>query len=128
MEQFVQTAIDIMQPVLESSMILAAQYAKGCGRSTVTGQDVQFAMKFAARNLVGKQIGTLFPELAEADSDSESSVEEVDEDEEPFTRYTGDDELLNNINAAVDTWEEWEPTGLAETLLRDSINKNANAV
>jgi len=126
--QFIKTAFDVMTPVLESSMILAAEYTKGCGRSTVTARDMNYAMKYAARNLVGKQIGTLFPELynSESDSEDDESVEEVDEDDEPFTRYQGDIQLLNDINQAVDTWTEWEPVGLAEILLRDSINGKYN--
>ena len=126
--QFIKSAFDVMTPVLESSMILAAEYTNGCGRSTVTARDMNYAMKYAARNLVGKQIGTLFPELYnESDSeDDDEPIEEVDEDDEPFTRYSGDIQLLNDINQAVDTWAEWEPIGLAEILLRDSINSKAN--
>lgn len=125
--QFIKSAFDVMTPVLESSMILAAEYTKGCGRSTVTARDMNYSMKYAARNLVGKQIGTLFPELYnESDSEDDEPIEEVDEDDEPFTRYSGDNQLLNDINQAVDTWTEWEPVGLAEILLRDSINSKAN--
>ena len=125
--QFIKTAFEVMTPVLESSMILAAEYTKGCGRTVVTARDMNYGMKYAARNLVGKQIGTLFPELYnDSDSEDEEPIEEVDEGEEPFTRYSGDNQLLNDINQAVDTWTEWEPVGLAELLLRDSINSKAN--
>ncbi len=122
MEAFLKSAIDIVTPVLESSMILAAHYTKSCGRNTVTAQDVKYCMRFCARELVGKHIGTLFPELQESDSEELSDVEEVDEDEEPFTRYEGADPQLIAVNRAYDTWNEWEPTNPIEKLLKNAVD------
>jgi hypothetical protein len=124
----IKNAIDIMTPVMESSIVLAGHYAKGCGRDCVTAMDVAYSMRYCAMNLVGKQIGTLFPEVYE-DSDSESEWE-TDSDqgqevkEEEFTRYEGPDELLNNINKAYDTWNEWEPFSPAEKMLKNAIEKS----
>ena len=104
---------DLYLPVMESATVLGSHYAKACGRDTVTAQDVQIGLMYAARNVAGKQVGSLFPEIYE-DSDededweeeeweeeddeeekarlqAEDEAEEVDEDEEPFTRYTGDE-------------------------------------
>ena len=122
-EQIIKTATDIIQPVVESAMILAGYYCKACGRSTLTGEDMKYGMKYAARNLIGKQLGTLFPEDEdESGSDSDDSIEVVDEEDEPFTRYTGDDSLMNDINQASDTWSEWIPSSPMESMLKDSIN------
>lgn len=122
-EAFLKSAIDIVTPVLESSMILAAHYTKACGRGTVTAQDVKYSMRFCARELVGKHIGTLFPELQGSDSEDEGSdVEEVDEDEEPFTRYEGSDPQLVAVNHAYDTWAEWDPTSPIEKLLKNAVD------
>lgn len=124
-DQIMKTATDIIQPVMESAMILAGQYCKACGRGTITGDDVKYCMKYAARNFVGKHIGTLFPEDQELESETESdsdSIEVVDEEEEPFTRYTGDDSLMNDINQASDTWDSWIPSSPMESMLKDSIN------
>ena len=117
----IKSAIDLLTPILESSMILAAHYTKACGRSTVTSQDVKYSMRFCARNLVGKHVGTLFPELQD-DDDDDTVVEEVDEDEEPFTRYQGEDQQLTSINEAYDTWESWEPTNMVEKWLKNAID------
>jgi len=123
MEDFLKSAIDIVTPVLESSMILAAHYTKACGRNTVTAQDVKYSMRFCARELVGKHIGTLFPELQDSGEDSDcSDVEEVDEDEEPFTRYEGLDPQLVAVNQAYDTWSEWVPTSPIEKLLKNAVD------
>jgi hypothetical protein len=44
-------------------------------------------MKYCARNMVGKHIGTMFPEIYEQESDSdEEDIEEVDEEDSPFVR------------------------------------------
>jgi hypothetical protein len=126
--EFISSATGLLQPILESSMIIAGHYVKACNRKTITSVDVQYAMKYAARNLVGKHVGTLFPEDEDDEEDDDEdtddeSVEEVDEDEEPFVKYSGEDKILNDINEAADTWDTWTPTNLIETMLKDSIDK-----
>ena len=126
----ISNAIEIMKPVMESAVVLGGHYAKGCGRDCVTAMDVSYSMKYCAMNLVGKQIGSLFPEVYGSDSDSEESEWETDSDqdqevkEEEFTRYEGSDELLNNINKAYDTWSTWEPYSPAEKMLKNAIEKS----
>ena len=125
-QQIIKSATEIIQPVFESALILAGHYVKECGRNTITSQDVQYSLKYCARNLVGKHIGTLFPEDDESGSDSDisdGSVTEVDEDEEPFTRYTGEDKLMNDVNEAADTWDTWVPESPIERMLKDSVDK-----
>jgi len=123
-EQIIKSATDIIQPVFESSIILAGEYMKACGRSILTGEDVQYALKYSAMNFVGRQIGTLFPENNDdEEEDSESEEEEVDEEEDPFIRYSGGDKLMNDINQAVDTWNSWIPTSPIEYMLKDSVDK-----
>ena len=125
-DDFINSAIDMMTPVMEGSMILAAQYAKACNRTTVTAMDMKYGMRYAAKNFAGKQIGTLFPELQGSDEeeDDASSVEEVDEDEEPFTIYKGDDEVMIGMNKAYDEWDEWEPFSPLEKMLKSAIDKS----
>jgi len=122
MDELIKSAVDILTPVMEGSMVLAAHYAKACGRDTVTALDVKYAMRYGARNMVGKHIGTLFPELQGSDSDSD--MEEVDEAEEPFTRYTGSDPQLLAVNEAHDTWDQWEPQSPVEKMLKNAIDQN----
>jgi len=112
--------MNIFIPVYESAIVLAAHYAKACGRPSVTAMDVQYGFRYAARNVTGKQLGTLFPDL---DSDEESDEEEVDESAEPFTRYVGTDEFMNKMNECFDSWESWEPENPAEHSLKKSIDK-----
>ena len=127
--EYISSATGLLQPIIESSMIIAGHYVKACNRKTITSVDVQYAMKYSARNLVGKHVGTLFPEDEDEDEsdddddEDEDSIEEVDEDEEPFVKYSGDDKFMNDVNEAADTWDSWTPTNLIEIMLKDSIDK-----
>jgi hypothetical protein len=121
---------DILIPVLESSMVYACHYCKASGRSTVTSKDVEYGLKYATRVILGKQIGSIFPEIydeSESDDDEENQVEILDDDEEPFTRYEGSEEVFTEMNRVYDEWTEWNPETPAEILLRDAIEKTARA-
>ena len=74
-EQYVKSMIDIMTPVMERSMILAAEYSKACGRDTVLPEDMEYAMKYSAMYTVGQDIGSLFPEIY--DEEQEDDDEEI---------------------------------------------------
>jgi hypothetical protein len=117
-----QSAIDIFLPVLESSVVLAAHYAKATGRDCVTAQDMCYGLMYAARTVTGKQVGTLFPEIYdESDSDEE---DEEDEDEPAWIRYEGtDNEHAIKMNECADTWDAWEPESPAEAALKNAVNK-----
>jgi hypothetical protein len=120
---------DLFMPVLESATVLAAHYAKACGRDTVTGQDMHIGLMYAARNVAGKQVGSLFPEIYDDDDEEEEEdeLEEVDEDEEPFTRYTGDEELYVKMNECFDTWDEWTPETPLEQTLKNAVERAREA-
>jgi hypothetical protein len=114
---------DIFLPVMESSVVLASHYAKACGRNTVTAKDMQYGLMYAARNVVGKQLGSLFPEIYDSESSEESDMEIVDDDEEPFTEYTGEEELYVRMNECARTWNEWVPDSPAEQALKNAVDK-----
>lgn len=114
---------DIFLPVMESAVVIASHYAKGCGRDTVLAQDMCFGLMFAVRNVTGKQIGSLFPEIyEEPDSASESGSDDDAEDPE-WTRYEGPDEMLTKVNECADTWDAWEPESPAERALKNAVEK-----
>ena len=122
--------INIITPVMEGSIILAAEYAKACDRDYVTSTDVQYGMKYAARAYVGRHTGTLFPELQDEESDDEGDDDDLDVFEEddghhPFTRYEGSDQQFIDMNEAFDTWEGWEPGSPVESMLKDAVDKNS---
>jgi hypothetical protein len=118
-----EEAISVFLPVMESSVIFAAHYAQACGRDCVTPQDICYGMMYAARNITGKQIGSLFPEVYQEDSDEDEEAEEEEEAEAGWTRYDGTDEQALQMNASADSWDAWEPDSPAERALKNAVNK-----
>ena len=124
-DAFQNSATDLLLPVLESATVLAAHYAKACGRDIVLAEDMSYGLMYAARNVLGKQIGTMFPEVYESGEDSDSEIETFDEDI-PWTRYSGtDDTIALTMNACADSWSSWEPENPAERALKNAVDKNS---
>jgi|TARA_R110000822_G_scaffold49796_6_gene130651 hypothetical protein len=126
-EEYMKTMTGILMPVMEKSMLLAAEYSKACGRDTVLSEDMEYAMKYCAMYTVGQDIGSLFPEIYdEEDSDDEDEdIEEVaEEDCPPFERYSGQEERFILMNQAYDRWESWAPQNPTEHMLKNAINSN----
>ena len=122
-EQIIQTGMNLIMPVMESAIVLGGEYAQKTGRDTLTGTDLEYAIKFCARHVTGKHTGTLFPELQhDSESSSDESCSEEEDEEPPFTRYTGEDETLKKVNECYDTWDEWVPINTAEQMLKESID------
>jgi len=125
--QLESAAMDLFLPVLESATVLAAHYAKTCNRTCVTAQDMSYGLMYAARNVMGKHTGSLYPEVYEgSDEESDSDSSDPDQEEEEWTRYDGsDDDTSCKMNACVDTWSEWTPTNPAERALKNAVDKNS---
>ena len=85
-----QSAIDLFLPVMESGTVLAAHYAQACGRDCVVGRDMRYGLMYAARNVAGKHVGSLYPEVYDEDSGTESEGEDEDEYEDSGTESEGD--------------------------------------
>jgi len=128
-EQLQDSALNIIQPVMEQSMVLAAEYADACGRDIVLGKDIEYAMKYCAMNEVGKKIGTHFPEIYDSENDSddeEDDIEVIDEEDEDikFERYSGRQYKYVKMNMAYDTWNTWTPKNMTEMMLKNAIDSN----
>ena len=126
-----EAAMDIFLPVMESAVVLAAHYCKAAGRDCVQGDDMRLGLMFAARNVAGKHLGTLYPEVYEDEDEDEDesgsdsgSWETVSDSELVWTRYEGtEDEVARKMNECADTWDEWEPETPAERALKNAVDK-----
>jgi len=126
--QIENAAMDLFLPVLESATVLAAHYAKACGRNCITAQDMSYGLMYAARNVTGKHTGSLYPEIYEEESDESQSDSDSDSDsdsEEPWTRYEGSDEMPLKMNECADTWAQWVPGNPTERALKNAVDKNS---
>ena len=124
-EAFEQSATDLLLPVLESATVLAAHYAKACGRDTILAEDMSYGLMFAARNVLGKHVGTLYPEVYDESSTDESETESDSDETITWSRYSGEDSLALQMNECADTWTSWEPTNFAEIALKNAVDKNS---
>jgi hypothetical protein len=116
-------AMDIFLPIMESAVVLAAHYCKAAGRDCVQGDDMRIGLMFAARNVTGKHLGTLYPEVYEDDADSVTD-DEAELEEPTWTRYEGtEDEVARKMNECADTWDEWEPETPTERALKNAVDK-----
>ncbi len=123
-----QEAIDLFIPVIEMATYAAARYANACNRNTVTVMDMEYGMKFAAMNQVGKQVGSYFPELYGSESETESDESEGEYEEDEFTRYSGTDESILEMNKAYDSWDSWVPGNPLEIMIKRSIDEKNKTV
>lgn len=115
-----EALVNVIQPVLELSVYMAARYANACGRDIVTQKDVEYAMKFVAMHKVGDQLGSYLSDEEDSDAESEA-IETTDEGE--FTRYEGDDPTFLKMNESYDTWDAWTPGCIAEEVIKSAIDK-----
>lgn len=116
-------ALDIFLPVVESATVLAAHYAKACGRDIVLAEDMKYGLMYSARHVAGKQVGSLFPEIYESE-DEEEEEDSPDEDEPEWIRYSGqDNDMAVKMNECYDTWSGWEPASPAERALKAAVDK-----
>lgn len=123
------SALDIFRPVMESATVMAAHYAKACGRDVVLQEDMRIGMMYAARYVTGRQVGSLFPEIYEdgTDSDDDSDSWETVEDEDlAWSKYEGaDDDQALKMNQCADSWQSWEPQNPSERALKNAIDKQS---
>lgn len=122
-----EQAIELIKPFFEGSVVVAAEYCKACGRNAVTPQDLEYGGKFAARYIVGVETQSLFPEIYQEESSGSDEEEDEDDDDDreddPFTRYTGDDPKMLAVNDCYDTWDQWEPQIPLQAAAKNAIEK-----
>ena len=121
-----QSAIDLFLPVMESGTVLAAHYAQACGRDCVVGRDMRYGLMYAARNVAGKHVGSLYPEVYDEESDEgedEDEDEESDPEDTEWTEYEGtDDDMAVKMNDCARTWAEWVPSNPTEAALKSAVD------
>jgi len=125
--QIENAAMDLFLPVMESATVLAAHYAKACGRNCIMAEDMSYGLMYAARNVTGRQVGSLYPEIWDEESESQSdSSGSEGSPEDPWTRYEGsEDETALKMNECADTWAMWTPENPTERALKNAVDKNS---
>ena len=134
-----QSAIELFLPVMESATVLAAHYSQACGRDCVVAKDMRYGMMYAARNVAGRHVGSLYPEVYEdsgtesegealsdedeEESDQEEEEEEEEEDDPEWTEYEGtEDDMATKMNECARTWADWVPANPTEAALKSAVD------
>ena len=138
-----QAAIELFLPVMESATVLAAHYAQACGRDCVVSKDMRYGLMYAARNVAGRHVGSLYPEIYEGEdssteseegeedsgteSEGEGDEDEDEESEEEWTEYVpaegGEpDDMALKMNECARTWDEWIPSNPTEAALKSAVD------
>lgn len=123
--QYLQSMVNIIQPVMEEAIFLASQYCKACNRSVLLDGDIEYALKYCVMHRVGVNLGSILPETEEDEEGEEEDLELVDEEDCPtFTRYSGKEEIFLKINKAHDDWKNWNPDVPIQQYLKKCIDNN----
>ena len=135
-----QSAIELFLPVMESATVLAAHYSQACGRDCVVAKDMRYGMMYAARNVAGRHVGSLYPEVyddsgtesesegdqdsgTESDQEEDSGTESDQEDDPEWTEYEGtEDDMANKMNECAKTWADWIPANPTEAALKSAVD------
>ena len=131
-EQIMEAAFSYIQPVLDASVILAAKYCHATGRTVVSPLDLEFAGKYCAMNALN--LHHILGDFNHEDDEDEDEDEDEDDPDfivneedlsfdDEFRKYEGDDELFNEVNRAVEVWNDWEPEFGYEIALKNAINR-----
>ena len=126
-----QSAIELFLPVMESATVLAAHYSQACGRDYVVAKDVRYGMMYAARNVAGRHVGSLYPEVydeeeeegEDEDYEEDEEGEEEEEDDPEWTEYEGtEDDMATKMNECARTWADWVPANPTEAALKSAVD------
>lgn len=126
-----QSAIELFLPVMESATVLAAHYSQACGRDCVVAKDMRYGMMYAARNVAGRHVGSLYPEVyndsgteSEGEALSDEGEEEEEEEDDPeWTEYEGtEDDMATKMNECARTWADWVPANPTEAALKSAVD------
>jgi len=125
-EQIIDAYMNAIQPVLETAVVVAAEYCKATGRSIVTALDMEYGMKWSAMKTSGRVFGSILPDNDDEETDSDEEdmfVEECDMGfDDEFREYDGDDERYLEVNQAVHEWADWEPETELEVMIKSAVN------
>ena len=67
-------------------------------------------------------------DIEDEDIEDDEDIEEVADDDEPFTRCESNDELIMKMNRYHDDWEAWCPTDSVQMGIKNAINKTMSSI
>ena len=125
---------NILSYFTEQAITIGVKYAHAAGRDTLTSEDIQYALQYQAKHFLenSQNEEDLETKLNGYSEGTESDEEEIDEeeideeesDEEEFTRAeNSNDPVICEMNRCHDEWENWVPSNLIETLIKNAVDQ-----
>lgn len=143
-----ETVIALMRVFMKDAIVVAGRYTCAQGRNSVSGVDMQRALKYCARTFFQRDDNELADVVrreqeemqnestdqedestdgdeGETDEDAESTDESEGEGEEDT--YTGvpdpsDVQLARNVDTVVQHWDAWQPDDPVHALIKRAID------
>lgn len=136
--QHVDTVIALMRVFMKDAILVAGRYTCAHERNSVTGEDMQRALKYCARTFFQRddndlaevvrreQEAMLEEETDEEGTDEEEETEETETEEgEKYTGATPDEsdlQLARNVDTVVAHWDKWNPEDPVHVLIKRAID------
>ena len=115
---------NILSYFTEQAITIGVKYAHAAGRDTLTSEDIQYALQYQAKHFLenSQNEEDLETKLNGYSEGTESDEEESDEEE--FTRAeNSNDPVICEMNRCHDEWENWVPSNLIETLIKNAVDQ-----
>ena len=144
---FLQKTVSIMSILTKEAMRTSERFCTACGRNTIAGKDMYYALMYEAHEFFNKNIEDDFLNQLEKErthtyeTDEESDMsdeedngeEEGNGEEEENEEYTTqlvreeDREFHSKVLNYANEWETWFPDDPVHMLLKNAIDKTRQA-
>lgn len=151
-EEHTNTVIALMRVFMKDAIMVAGRYTCAQGRNSVSGEDMQRALKYCARTFFQRDDNDLADvvrreqeemqnestdEEAESTDEEDATDEDVDSTEESDGEGEGDGEneetytgvpdpsdvqLARNVDTVVQHWNAWNPDDPVHALIKRAID------
>jgi|OM-RGC.v1.021130655 cytoskeletal protein RodZ len=140
---FMRKVVSILAVLSEEALSTAQRFAKACGRTVVTPEDMLYALRYESRAFWEKDIAARFfarleeerehtydTEEDEDEEESDEDGEESDEDEHDEGESYGveavcDQEFHQEVMRIASEWDAWQPDDPVKALLKQAIDNTA---
>lgn len=126
----------LMRVFMKDALTVSGRYAVGCGRTSVTGDDMRRALMYCARTFFERSDAQLAHEVqcervemdeesdqeSDEESDQESDQDQKSEGAEEATASPADLQLVRNVDAVASVWHLWCPDDPVHCLIKRAID------
>lgn len=152
--EYTDTVVALLRVFMKDAIVVAGRYTCAQGRRSVSGTDMQRALKYCARTFFQRDDNDLADvvrceqeemrnestddeaestddeEATDADVESTEESDEEDTEVENEETYNGvpepsDVQLASNVDTVVQHWDEWHPDDPVHALIKRAIDNTS---